>query len=172
MPSPYSSLFDDPLLGEAVRHLADARPGDIATASDGETQVSLGRGPAMIMAWKPPAERFEVDPRASTEGSPADNNHLFADLLVPVGAKLKRRAAAGEQVLPFVFVTDTEGRGVTHSQTKTAHFFYIGETYHHDDVLRALAPALREQRLTLSDWGDWAPRLRDIADVFVPYEGP
>jgi hypothetical protein len=35
-------------------------------------------------------------------------------------------------------------------------------------VLRAMAPALREHGLTLSEWGGWAARLPDVADVFAP----
>jgi hypothetical protein len=146
----------------------DAGGSGVATAEDGATQVTLSRGPAMVMVWKPPGERFELDPRAETSDSPSQTNHLFADLLVPVGLELEERAAVGTVVPPFVFVTELKARGVQRSRTAAAHFFSIGDGYHHDDVLRALAPTLREHGLALSDWGGWAARLPDIAEVFKP----
>ena len=107
-----------------------------------EHDVSNGRGLAMLMVSEAPAKDFEHD-RAIRGYTQPENNHLFADLLVPVGLHDAR--------WPILFFLSPHNHaGVRFEQIEgQLTVIHLGPGYSLGEVSAAVSYALREQGIRI-----------------------
>ena len=108
------------------------------------TELSGYRGKGMIQAGL----NFEFDHDLKSDGYPRDpNNHVFADILVPLRNEFKS---------PLVFWLDpTFPQGVNyavHLTPKEHYVLQIGPRYDFRAIMSAVEKVMKKEKLDFPDW--------------------
>jgi hypothetical protein len=109
-----------------------------------DVKMDWWRGRAMLSVS---ADDLEVFERDSQFKSYAENNHLFADLLVPLGDKLR------DPIVMFLAQINAPGAGVSRIEDPSVWILSLGRPYGFGEVVGAISYVLEHQHVNAgSHW--------------------
>jgi hypothetical protein len=141
------SSTDEARIDALLSDLARGQAGNLSEVmrnyfgkSTGEVKVSSHRGLAMISVADVGLEPFEHD---RTLKSYADSNHMFADLLVPVGPSVS------VPILFWLSLSNSPGVSVALLRNPKVYVVSLGKPYAFADVCANISNVLGKQGVTV-----------------------
>jgi hypothetical protein len=141
------SSAEEAVINTLLRALARGNAGNLSQAlrnyfsdSAGEVKVSLHRGLAMISVADSGLEPLEQDKALK---SYADHNHMFADLLVPVGPSVS------VPILFWLSLSNKPGVSVALLRDPKVYVISLGKPYAFADVCANISHVLGQQGVTV-----------------------